>query len=98
MLVPTPFTLCRHQARPQRPSTAHSEWSLHPPLFLPEVCAPPPARPDVISPQDSALGVPPASTTHLPTPQHSPTLTVSREEQRPPPSSSQPACQPSGTT
>lgn len=27
MLVPTPFILCCHQARPQRPSTDHSEWS-----------------------------------------------------------------------
>lgn len=48
---------------------------LHLPFFLPEICAPPPARPDVTSPQDSTLGVPPpAPTTHLSSPQHSPYL------------------------
>ena len=75
MLVPTHL----HPLSPpgQTPEALHCPLRvvLHLPFFLPEICAPPPARPDVTSPQDSVLGVPPpAPTTHLSTPQHSPYL------------------------
>ena len=74
-LSPSTFTLYHHRARPQRPSTARSEWSCtcHSSsqksvlLLLPGQM--------LLLPQDSALGVPPpAPTTHLSTPQHSPYL------------------------
>ena len=58
MLVPTHL----HPLSPpgQTPEALHCPLRvvLHPPFSLPEIAAPPPARPDAMSPQDSALRVP----------------------------------------
>ena len=74
-LVPTHL----HPLSPpgQTPEVLHCPLRvvLHPPFSLPEISAPPPARPDAMSPQDCTGRSPPsAPTTHLSTPQHSPCL------------------------
>lgn len=94
---PRTFLLYHCQARSAE--FFHYPFSVvfHPPFFLPKTCAPLPAWPDPISPQDSTVSVPPgpqAPTTHLPPVSTAPYTYHGQIGAETP---SQPACRPSGT-